>query len=446
VIARLHRGGRTRTAVALGTVLGIVLAACGTVVVSSVPSVAVLVARQRGSTATARDLVALRSNGVVELIDTRSHHFAVIATGADPAGGVSVSPSLEFAFVTGRGHDGMPAVWALPLGPGGGHPVEVVPRAELPAVSPDGGFLGYVMLNGSGAQEGVAITALGAGGTPVGQPQRLLATSVPPPFPIMAIAVGRRDAQLAVWGGFLDQYLGTHQPSLGTLDPATSTSLGELAGACDPRDLIGGDPIGVSGAPTTTKPPRWSGCSAPVYEPDGYLLYGDAWGEIVLPFSQDDGVGGRDVYPGVGSSSVPLESLAFGPGSSIAFVTRQGELDVVPAGAYLPYGPEAMNPPPPTPAAVRLGTGFSAVAWTQGPSAEKTPPPRLYAVVHHLPNLIGMKEARAESILASLYLPVSVTIVGSKEPKGIVTGQNPAPGIGEACQCGVILNVSAGPG
>lgn len=451
--ARLHQARSGRLAIALGTAFGAVLTACGTGVFTASSSLAVLVAAQHRSIPAERDLIALRRSGVVELIDADSHRVAaVLATGADPAGGVSISPSLEFAFVTARGRDGLPAVWALPLGSSEGRAIEAVPDAELPAVSPDGGYLGYVMLDGSGTQEGVAITVLDAGGLPVGRPQRFRASSVPPPFPITGIAVGRRDAQLAVWGGFVDKYLGAHQPTVGTLTPSTSTSLRQLTGVCDPvlGGLVGGPLPIQEGATTTTEGPHFVGCSAPIYEPDGYLMYGDQVGAVDMPFGQDsggiDGGGVRIVYPGVGRDTVPLQSLAFGPGSSIAFVTSQGDLDVVPAGAYLPYGPGAENMPPPTPSAVPVGSGFTAVAWTPGPSAAKTPLPRLYSVVPHLPDLIGMTERRADSILAVLFLPVTVTIVTSDKPTGIVTGQNPPPGDGEACQCGVTLNVSAGPG
>jgi hypothetical protein len=394
-----------------------------------------------GAGAGTGQLVALRSDGDVDVVDVASKQVAsVVATGADPQGGITEAPTQAVVYVTARGHDDRPAVWSIALA-GTRQLSEVVPDAELPSLSPDGSYLGYVTLDGAGRQDGVAIVALDRAGRPVGTPKRFASTTVPPPLPITGIAVGRRDAELAVWGGFVDTYLGRHQPTVGTLVAATSSSLAQLAPIIDGEGVSGGPPTPGQ----TFHPIKWW-CRAPVYEPDGYLLVGDARGGVDIPWSQDSGgINGGGIRYLLRQTGSPLVSLAFGPQSSLAFVTVSGELWLAPDGAYLPFGPGAETDPTSGPPPSRLGTGFAAVAWTPGPSAVTTPLPRQYVFVAHLRNLVGMSEAHAVQLLDALLLPSMIDVVPRNAPKGTVTGQNPAAGDG-TCQCTVILHVSSGPG
>src|SRR5579862_6684292 len=155
---------------------------------------AVLVGRATGASALADRVVALRRDGVVELVDVRTKRTYEVASGADPRGAIAELPLRDVAFVTARGHDGLPAVWALPLTGSSRRPVEVIDDAELPSVSPDGGFLGYVTLDALGRQDGVAISALTPSGTPAGNVTSLATPTVPARPAITAIAVGRRGA------------------------------------------------------------------------------------------------------------------------------------------------------------------------------------------------------------------------------------------------------------
>jgi hypothetical protein len=441
---------RTRAQVVVVAALLLGASGCGTAVApdaGSHPIVAPLVTLRAPDRLAALDLLALRRSGMVELLDASTGQvLSILATGADPTGGLAERESLKTAYVTARGSDGRPAIWSIPL-TAKGRAVEAVGDAELPSVSPDGGFLGYVTLDAAGRQDGVAITALGAGGLPVGPTQRLASTTVPPSLPITSLAVGRRDALLAVWGGFVDPYLGTHQPTVGTLVPDAATSLAQLAVLEDGSGFLSISPPG--GLQEPLQAPKWHH-TAPVYEPDGLLLIGSPGRGITLDEAGATHTTDGTIFPapGLASDSLAVVSIAYGPDADLAFVTASGELEVAPRGAYLPYGPDVdpnawMRDPPP---AVPLGQGFTAVAWTPGPTAASTPPPKPWNGLDPVPDLVGMSLARATHLLDSLGVPEQVyTAPNATVAKGVVTSQVPPFPDGMACLCAVVLHVSSGP-
>jgi hypothetical protein len=324
-------------------------------------------------------LLALRSDGEVDVVDPTTGQAAVLARGAMPTGGIAESLSLRTVYVTAAGKDGRPAVWSIPLVAGAGSAHELIAGAELPALSPDGGYLAYVTLDQASQQDGVAITALSAAGTPVGAPRELPATSVPPPQPITELALGRRDAELAVVGGAVDDFLGPHQPTVGTLDPSTATSLALLVLGDDGSQMPNCGGCFLNGG---TWHPKKNWQLAPIYTPDGYRIEWDNTGDVYLPYEINDSFensgGDRTLVEDAGS----VKWLAYGPDWSLALVTANGRLEVAPRAAYLPFGPTAEAPdegPLPAPA-VRLGTGYEAVAWTPAPTAERTPLPAPWPV------------------------------------------------------------------
>ena len=388
-------------------------------------------------------VVALTASGAVEALDptTVKVRFTV-AEGAAGALGLALRPELDAAYVTERGPDGRPALWALPLARCRGAPAMVEPDAELPSVSPDGGVLGYVTLDPAGRQTGVAVVALGADGRPVGTVRRYPATATPPPLPIDGLAVGRDDAELAVWGGFVDPYLGPKRVTVGTLDPATASSLAALTPVFDAQGVS--VPVVAGRAP----PPPKDWQATPVYLPNGWLLVGDGSSTISLPFTDttpgESGGGIRTIVRSVG----PLASLAAGENGTVAFVGGGGRLTVALGAVDLPFGPGADTPPGAAAPEHTAAGRFTAVAWTEGPAAEHAALPGVFHIVDHMPDVVGMSASAATALLNRLDLPVLVvrTVPDSAVPAGVVAAQDPPAGDGVACQCDVTLTVSGGDG
>jgi PASTA domain len=384
-------------------------------------------------------MLALTTTGTVEALDpTTLRVTARIAMSALPRFGVAIRPELDAGYVTSDGPDGQPAIWELPFTGCRPRPVMVEADAELPSVSPDGGYLGFITLNGDGRQTGVGVVALSAGGFPVGAVRRYPATAVPPPLPITGLAVGRDDAELAVWGGFVDSYLGSKRPTVGTLDPATATSLAALTPVFDAEGVS--EPATVAKA--DPKPEDWQ--SSPVYLPDGYLLVNDHSQTISLPYRDtavgEIGGGIRTIVRTVG----PIVSMATGTSGSVAFVRRDGRLSVAVSAVDLPFGPAASTPPAPTPRQESASGRFTAVAWTEGPAAENTALPAVFHPVADLPSVVGLSESDATSVLNGLGLPVVVaqTVADPIVASGTVLSQDPPAGDGVACQCSIGLTVS----
>ena len=386
---------------------------------------------------------AVTPTGAVKALDPVTLQAeAILATSVIPDLGIAVRSQFDLMYVTATGSDGEPAIWAAPIGNCPGRPAIVEPDAELPSVSPDGGFLGFVTLDGQGTQTGVGIVGLGRQGEPIRPPRRYRATSVPPPLPITGIAVGRLDAILAVWGGFVDSYLGRNHPTVGTLDPLTATSLAALTPVFDAQGISVTPP--PPGQPFQN-PEAWQ--SSPVYLPNGELLVGDNSTDISLPFV--------DATPGVSGGGIrvivrdtgAITSLAAGMDGSLVFVSSDGRLTMATNAVNLPFGPGARTPPPSPPAERTAPGRFTAVAWTEGPSAEHAPLPRVYYIVEHLPSVVGLSVAQATTVLSNLDLPAFVgrTVPNLTVPPDTVLAQDPSPGTTMACQCVVSLTVSTLP-
>lgn len=386
---------------------------------------------------------ALTAGGALEALDPTTLQVRVtLAAAGAPGLGLALRPELDAAYVTGRGPDGRPALWALPLRDCRGAPAMVEQDAELPSVSPDGGTLGYVTLDPAGRQTGVAVVALDSGGLPVGSVRRYRATATPPPLPIEGVAVGRDDAELAVWGGFVDPYLGPKRVTVGTLDPAAASSLADLTPVFDAQ--------GVSVPALRGTPPRmpedWQ--SSPVSLPNGWFLVGDGSSTISLPFT--------DTTPGVSGGGIrtvvrrvgPVTSLAAGANGTVAFVRRGGKLTMAVGAVDLPFGPGAETPPGAAPPEHVAPGRFSAVAWTEGPAAVHVALAGVFHVVEHLPDVLGMARSAATALLNGLGLPVLVgkSVPDAAVPAGSVVAQDPPAGDGVACPCDVTLTVSGGGG
>ena len=385
-------------------------------------------------------VLAVTPKGAVEALDPVSLRAeANLATSVFPALGLAVRPELDLMYVTATGSDGEPAIWAAPIGNCHSKPTMVEPDAELPSVSPDGRFLGFVTLNSQGRQTGLGIVRLGPQGEPIGRARRYPATSVPPALPITGIAVGRLDANLAVWSGFVDSYLGRNRPTVGTLDPSSKTSLVALTPVFDAQGIsIPPPPPGQ----TFQQPEDWQ--SSPVYLPNGELLVGDGSDHVALPYV--------DTTPGVSGGGIrvivrdtgSITSLAAGADGSLVFISRGGKLTIATSAWNLPFGPGARTPPT-SPSTERTAEGrFTAVAWTEGSSAEHAPLPRVYYIVEHLPSVVGMSVPQATALLSNLDLPALVgrTVPDLTLPPGTVLAQDPPPGTTMDCQCVVALTVS----
>jgi len=395
---------------------------------------------QCGASASSEALLAVTASGTLVSVDPQYLRTTTIARGLVPVGGVAVRPELDVAYVTARGPSGLPAIWSVPLGSCGSHARLVEVDAELPSVSPDGGHLGYVTLDHRGEQTGVAIVSVGSEGEPVGTVRRYRAISTPPPLPIMGIAVGRDDAVLAVWGGFIDAYLGRAHPTVGELDPLNANSLSSLEAVFDAQGIsIAANPRGGSSA----KPEDWQ--SSPVYLPNGEFLVGDHSEEISMPWSEmtaaESGGGILTIEHGTGE----VGSIAAGSGGDVVWIGTTGFLTLDPGAASLPFGPGADMPPEQSAPPIRSAqAGFTSVAWTIGPQAETTPLPRLFQPIKHLPSVEGISEKQAESVLAALDLPAFVgrTVTNRSVPADTVVGQDPRAGTEMVCQCSVTLTIS----
>jgi len=385
-------------------------------------------------------IVAVTPTGSVVAIDPQTLQVdTTIAKSVDADGGVAVGPSVDVAFVTARGGDGLPAVWQVPLAACHEHPSLVASDAELPSVSPDGGFLAYVTVNNRGEQTGVDIVPVDSFGRSTGPTHRYPATVVPPPLPITGLAVGRDDAKLAVWGGFVDAYLGRQEPTVGTLTPATAQSLNS------PTVVFDGEGVSIPNVSPTGPPVPKFWQTAPVFLPDGELLVGSNATSVIMPFTDTtpglNGGGFDEIVPDAGQVS----SLAAGATGTVAWIGPAGTLFLEPDAVDLPYGPEADTPTRAS-APIRTAKGhFEAIAWTVGPTAQSTPLPRVYHIVAHLPNVVGMSEPAASQVMNALDLPVLVesTLKTAGRPPDTVIAQNPPAGDGVDCQCTIVLTVTA---
>lgn len=386
-------------------------------------------------------ILALTASGAVDALDpTTLRVKATMARAASPDLGIAMRPELDVAYVTARGLDGLPAVWAMPIGQCHNRPVIVEQNAELPSVSPDGSDLGFVTLDSHGHQTGVAVVALTASGRPAGTARPYPATATPPPLSIDGLAVGRDDAALAVWGGFVDSYLGSKRITVGTLEPATATSLGSLTAVFDEEGIS--IPILPAGQPNY-KPEDWQ--ATPVYLPNGELLVNDGSRDISLPFTDTTpGESGGGIRFIVGSTGAII-SLAAGENGSLVFLHSDGTLTMAIAAVDLPFGPGASTPPSAPPLERTAPGRFTAVAWTEGPAAENTSLPTVFHTIAHLPNVVNLSALAAATLLNGLGLPVFVakTLPDHAVPSGTVLAQNPSAGIGVDCQCSVALTVSS---
>lgn len=388
-----------------------------------------------------RDALAITTSGRVVAINPTTLRRVSVADRVLPGDGVALGPAHKLTYVTALGPDGRPAIWAISVSTTCGKlasPIEA--DAELPAVSPDGRHLAFVMLDARSRQSGVAIVDLRASGLPMGAPRTFRAWSVPPARPIAGVALGPNASVLAVWGGFVDAYLGPSHSTVGTLDTLSAHSLAQLTPVFD-QDGIS-IPAPVSGS-RRTKPEDWQ--SAPVYLPNGEFLVGDGSRRISMPFSTNTvgttGGGIRTITDQAG----PIQSLAAGPQGSLAWVGRDHRLTFATDAVDLPFGPQAETPPTQSPLRTRTVHGsYTSVAWDI-PTSEAPPPVPVFHAVSHLPSVVGLSEREAADALAALGLPVLVgaTESDASQPAGTVLAQSPPAGDGVACQCAVTLTVAS---
>jgi hypothetical protein len=307
-------------------------------------------------------------------------------------------------------------------------------------VSPDGRYLGYVTIDGRGRQTGVSIVRLASNGDPTGTVQHLDSSTVPPPLPIQGIAVGVNDRMLAVWGGFVDPYLGRKHPTFGTLVPATARSLRSLSAVFDEEG------ISIPAAPgrTMERPEAWQ--AAPFYMANGDFLVWTLGDEIVMPFTDSTpGVSGGGIR-NIQRVSGAVISLAAGPSGSVAWVGPHGQLEIARGAIDLPFGPQATTVPPTTfPVVKRVKGTYSSVTWSTGTSPQATTPAPVYNIVGHLPSVVGLTVSKAQMVMAKLALPTFVghTVDDHNVPPDIVLAQDPSAGTTVACQCAIALTVSA---
>lgn len=420
LLASCSNGSTTGKA---GTSAGITLSATSTAT------------RSCGRVHVGEDLTAETQSGEVVQIEPRSLTGHIVARGARPQGGVAQRAESNQLFVTADGTKGLPSIWEIPIATCRPRARLVEARAELPSVSPDGGYLGFVTVDGRGRQTGVSIVGLDDSGRPTGAVRRLDAVTVPPPLPIQGIAVDVADRQLAVWGGFVDPYLGRHRPTVGTLEPSAARSLRSLEPVFDGSGVS--LPVGVRAAKA------WQ--AAPSYLANGEFLVWTVDGEVVMPFKVSTpgvhGGGARNIerLPGA------VVSLAAGPDGSLASVGPGGVLEISRDAIDLPFGPAADWPvPPKTPVKSKVKGVYTAVAWSTGTSLQSTKPPPVFRIIEHLPSVVGLTEAKAEMVMAHLELPAFVghTVQDPNVPSGTVLAQDPAAGTGVACQCDIALTVS----
>jgi hypothetical protein len=386
-------------------------------------------------------VMALTASGTVEELDpTTLRVVAMLATSVSTRLGIAMRPELDLAYVTASGYDREPAVWAVPIEGCRSRPVIVEQDAELPSVSPDGKDLGFVTLDSRGRQTGIGVVALDADGRPAGETRRYRAAPTPPAPSIRGLAVGRDDSSVAVWGGFVDPYLGSKRVTVGTLDPATAASLAALSPVFDAEGVS----VPIVRPGENERPEDWQ--SSPVYLPNGEFLVNDHMSSITMPFTDTtpgvEGGGFRDIVSHVG----PLASLAAGEKGSVVFVGTNGKLTMVVDAINLPFGPGADTPPGAMPKEITASGRFTAVAWTVGASAEDTPLPPVFHTITHLPSVVGLSEAEATTVMNDLGLPVDVTRTSatSTVAAGTVLAQNPRAGFGVDCQCEIGLTESGG--
>lgn len=377
-------------------------------------------------------------------VDPVTATASTLAVQVSANGGVAARPQLDWAYVTAPGPDGHLAIWAISLR-SCRQPLIVETDAELPSVGPERGDLGFVTLDHYGRQTGVALTAIGSNGRPTRPVKRFPASSVPPPLPIMGIAVDDHDGQLAVWGGFIDSYLGRSQPTVGILDTSTATSMQALTPVFDSQGIS--IPATPGPAGRERLPKTWQ--TAPVYLPNGEFLVGfegsgSKGTDISMPYSNTGtgmtGGGIRLILSDVGTT----RSVAAGPNGALAWVTKSGALSIADNAIDLPFGPGAETPPRlSNPPARKVSGKFTSVAW--GIPAEDAPPvPKPFQLVAHLPSVVGLSEEKAAAIMAAIGLPVFVghQVVNATVPPDTVLAQDPPAGIGVAWQCAVALTVS----
>jgi len=387
----------------------------------------------------ANDLIAVTRTGHVVRIDPSTLTSHLVAKGVLASGGLAQRAGQGQLYVTARSSSGISSIWEIPDATCGNQARLVASRAELPSVSPDGGYLGYVTLDGSGRQTGVAIAKLRGDGAPVGTVQLLAAASVPPPLPIRGIAIGVEERSLAVWGGFVDSYLGRRQLTVGILVPRDAQSLNSLSPVFDAQGIS----IAGGGGGPFQKPEAWQ--SAPSYLGNGEFLVWSTGNEIVMPYRDSNpevsggGIRNIEQVPGL------VTSLAAGPNGSLAWVGPGGHLGVSVGAINLPFGPSASTPPATSAPAARIVTGiYTDVTWSTGSSTQSMPPP-VFTTITSLPSVVGLAESKAEQVMAGLALPTLIanTRVDPNVPSGTVLAQDPAAGTGVACQCTVSLTVSS---
>lgn len=437
------QNGMVKVAAALGIAV-LALTACGSGSASDGSTGPAVYTACTGSPLAAKDLLAITTSGTVMAIDPATLHRAYVAIHVLPSGGVAVLPEHDVAYFTSVGADERPAIWAVSTAGCHEQFFQIESDAELPSVSPDGGHLAFVTLDDNGQQTGVGVVGLGATGVPEGAVRRYPASSTPPDLPITGIALGPHNAVLAVWGGFVDNYLGKVHPTVGTLDPATATSLASLTPVFDEEGISIPPPLSTNQkAAEDQKPEDWQ--SAPTYLPNGEFLVGDGGRSITMPYTDTtpgvSGGGIRTIDPGVG----PIESLAAGPDGSIAWVGTDHHLTLATGAIDLPFGPEAETAPRQSPIPTRTLTGsYTSVAWAI-PLSEAPPPVAVFHIVGHLPSVVGLSEAKAASTMAALGLPVFVahSEVTTSVPLGTVLAQDPPAGDGVACQCSVALTIAS---
>lgn len=390
------------------------------------------------------ELLATRTDGSVAAIDAGSgRDEGVVATGTLPSGGIAEAPDLSAVLVTRNGEGGCPSIWRIPLGPSGST-TELLTRAELPTLSPDGRFLGVVTLDARCHQNGIGLVAVGAGAALAGPIRKFPTVEGVPPPRIGGLAVAPRATTVAVWGGVVDPYLGADQATVSILDPSTATSLSQAAPLADGRGasvVPGGGPASVltnDSTASTSPAPRWQ-FAAPAYSPDGSLVVGGG-DEVSVYWSTPTSLTIATLVKG----SEAVRAVAFGPDFQLAAVDKHGTLEVAPSGAKLPIsGFDGTR----TVSMFRtLGAGYAAVTWTPGQAAASATPRPTYTPVASLPRFVGMPESKASAELSALLLPVLVEHEASATvPVGDVIRQDPAPGTGMMCECTVVLVVSVGP-
>jgi hypothetical protein len=390
---------------------------------------------QKSTTAPTRDnIVALRADGAVVTVDAISGRLtSVLATGADPRGGIMENPQETAILVTAVSSHGCPSIWELSLGQAGKDPAMIVPKAELPSLSPDGRSLGYVTLDGDCRQTGVAVAPVDLTGRLAGPARRLPLIDVPPPLPITSVAVAPDGTAMALGGGLVDSYLGPRQPTVEVIDPGDAEPIAHARMLADGQGASGPPPA----AGQSVTPPRWS-YDSPLYAPDGSLLVATG-ASISVYWSTSMSLTIQALVKNTG----PVESMTIGPGGQLAFVDGSGRIELAPSGGTLPVSAEDYSTLP-SPFHT-LGAGYRSVAWTPGVSAVSATPRPVFSGKVTVPDVIGLTQAEASRRLASVPLPVVVEGMPSSTARaGTVVAENPPPGSVMGCQCTVVLKVARG--